>query len=150
VLRAHELAGGGWFRGIRCGVYSCPSIPLGSNPPRPGLLSEDGFRRGLTRLGAGGYSFDAFVLHPPLQERADAARGVEGTTIVVDHLGGPLNVGPFSDRHEVRPVWRSGMREVASCPNVVLKLGGVGMGLLTPAWSSGSRKPDSEQIAAHW
>jgi predicted TIM-barrel fold metal-dependent hydrolase len=150
VLQAHELAGAGWFRGIRYGVYSCPSIPLGEHPPRPGLLSEEGFRQGLIRLGQGGYSYDAFVLHPQLPELADAARAVEGTTIIVDHLGGPLNVGPFSDRDEVRPVWRRGMRKVASCPNVMLKLGGLGMMLLTPDWSSRSRKPDCDEVVAHW
>jgi predicted TIM-barrel fold metal-dependent hydrolase len=150
VLHAHEAAGDGRFRGIRYGVYSCPEIPLGESPPRPGLLAERDFRRALTRLGANGYLSEVFVLHPQLPELADAARSLDGTTFVLNHLGGPLNVGPFSDRDQVRPVWRAGMKEVASCPNVVLKLGGVGMSLLTPQWSAREPKPDSEEIAAHW
>jgi L-fuconolactonase len=150
VLQAHETAGAGWFRGIRYGVYSCAGIPLGDDPPRPGLLSETGFRRGLARLGEMGYTFDAFVLHPQLPELADAARSVGGTEIVLDHLGGPLGVGPFSDRAEVRKVWRSGMAQVASCPNVVLKLGGIGMTLLNPHWAARQEKPDSGEIAAYW
>ncbi len=150
VLQAHEAVGDGRFRGIRYGVYSCPEIPLGQHPPRPGLLGEEGFRRGLARLGANGYSSDVFVLHPQLLELAAAARSVEGTTFVMNHLGGPVNVGPFADRDEMRPVWQAGMKEVASCPNVVLKLGGVGMTLLTPQWSSREEKPSSDEIAGHW
>jgi L-fuconolactonase len=150
VLLAHEAAGDGRFRGIRYGVYSLPAIPLGQNPPRPGLLGEEGFRRGLARLGANGFSSDVFVLHPQLPELADAARSLDETTFVLNHLGGPVNVGPFADRDEMRPMWQAGMKEVASCPNVVLKLGGVGMSLLSPHWSSREVKPDSQEIIGHW
>ena len=50
--------------------------------------------------------------------------------LTLDHLGGSLAVGPYTGkREEAFTKWREGIYEVASCPNVYIKLGGLGMKL---------------------
>lgn len=154
VLDAHERAAGGRLRGIRHATGWDPSghVPSGHTRPRPGLMAEPGFRRGVERLGERGYSFDAWLYHPQLPQLADLAAAVDGTTVIVDHLGGPLNVGPYRDRDAVRLVWRSGMEQLAARPNVVVKLGGIGMDrrFFGTGWSSWPRPPRSDDVVAWW
>jgi L-fuconolactonase len=154
VLDAHETAGTGRFRGIRhplaCDPH--PGVPAGYKRPSAGLMADESFRRGVALLGRRGYSFDAYVYHPQLPGLAALARSAEGTTIAVNHLGAPLSVGPYEDRDAARSQWRSGMRQVAGCPNTVVKLGGIGMDghLHRTGWSSRPRPPASDEVAAWW
>jgi predicted TIM-barrel fold metal-dependent hydrolase len=154
VLDAHELAGEGRFRGIRhpAAWNAHPGVPPGYMSPPPGLMTEEGFRRGIARLGERGYSFDAWIYHPQLPELAKLAQAAEGTTIVLNHLGVPLNVGPYHDRDAVRAEWRSGMRQLAAGPNAVVKLGGIGMDsyLFRTGWSSRARPPGSDEVVEWW
>ena len=47
---------------------------------------------------------------------------------MLDHVGGPLGIGGYAGRRdEVFAGWRAAIRELASCPNVCVKLGGLGM-----------------------
>jgi predicted TIM-barrel fold metal-dependent hydrolase len=155
VLAAHETAGDGLFRGIRhMTTWSAdpnPHAHTGADAD-PALLSRYDFRRALARLGDMGYSFDAFVFHSQLPELADATRAVEGTTFILDHLGAPmLGTASNHDRVEIRAQWRAGMRDVAKCENVVVKLGALGMdGMFGTGWSSRERPPDSDEVAAWW
>ena len=57
-------------------------------------------------------------------------------------MGGLQRVGPYANRDdEVLPAWRSGIAAVAACPNVYLKLGGIGMPRFGFDWHTAS-KPD--------
>jgi L-fuconolactonase len=153
VLRAHEAAGHGLFRGIRHAIAwdGSDEFRPGHHRPGPTLMLEPEFRRGVIRLGELGYSFDAWLYHPQLVELSDLARSAPETTIVVNHLGAPLNVGPYGDRDRVRPDWQRGMRHLAACPNVVIKLGGIGMDFFfATGWSSSSRPPGSDQVVQWW
>lgn len=154
VLAAHEAAGDGRFRGIRHSTAwdASPDVPAGYMGPAPDLMADKHFRRGLTVLGELGYSFDAWLYHPQLSHLADVAEAVEGTTIVLDHLGVPLNVGPYQDREAVGVEWRKGMSRLASCQNAVVKLGGIGMDtyFFRTGWSSRARPPDSDEVVERW
>ncbi|MCC6433762.1 MAG: amidohydrolase family protein [Acidimicrobiales bacterium] len=150
ALDAHEAAGGGRFRGIRAIVAHDDDERLAMGKGHA-MLAEDSFRAGIRRLGERGYSFDTMVYHPQLPELAAAARACEGTTIVCNHLGAPLGVGPYRDRRsEVLAQWRASMAELAGCPNVVLKLGGIGMPMYGLRWDRDPKPPTSEQLAAPW
>jgi predicted TIM-barrel fold metal-dependent hydrolase len=152
VLHAHEAAGGGRFRGVRHATLWDAALDVlwGLNNV-PGLLRDEGFRRGVARLGHEGYSFDALVFHPQLRELADLARATDGTTIVVEHLGYPLGVGPYADRDAVRSEWRTGLTALATCANTVLKLGGIGMDFVFgTGWSAGARPPASDEVVERW
>jgi L-fuconolactonase len=153
ALDAHVELGDGLFRGIRhVSAYDASDEVRAShtNPP-PGLLGEDSFRRGFAELARRELRFDAWLYHPQLGELAALARAFPDVTIILDHLGGPLGIGPYAGRRdEVLASWRASMAEVASCSNVVLKLGGIGM----PIFGLGFHKQDggatSEQLAGAW
>lgn len=153
VLDAHEAASAGRLRGIRQRLAwdAAPDVPSSRDIPRD-LMEYEDFRRGVAKLGARGYVFDAYVYHPQLAALADLALAVDDTGVVVDHLGMPLNVGPYTDRDETRALWRSGLRSLAACSNVTVKLGGIGMDQLSvrTGWATRPRPPGSDEVAEYW
>ncbi|HUB96079.1 MAG TPA: amidohydrolase family protein [Stellaceae bacterium] len=153
VLEAHVRAGGGRFRGVRnSSVWdadaSIVSVPV---PPPRGLLGDARFREGFARLATFGLSFDAWLYHPQIGELAALARAFPDTTIVLDHVGGPLGVGAYKGRRaDVFAVWRDAIREIARCPNVNVKLGGLGMKWIGFGFEEKPRPPASEELAREW
>lgn len=153
VLEAHLLAAGGRLRGIRNPTAWHASEEVRSNPitPPPGLLTEPAFRRGAARLSGFGLSLDVWGYHTQLGEVIDLARALPGVTMVLDHCGGPLGVGPFAGRRdEVLRAWRADMRTLAACPNVVVKLGGLAMRVGGHDFDRAPLPPTSEKLAAAW
>jgi predicted TIM-barrel fold metal-dependent hydrolase len=153
VLEAHVDAGDGRFRGIRHASSWDPSPEIRNAHTRPpqGLLGLDTFRAGLGTLGRMGLSFDAWMYHPQLGELVDLAHAHPEVTIVLDHLGGPLGIGPYEPlSDDVLAVWRPAMADLAACPNVYLKVGGIGMTLYGLGWQDRDTAPTSEELAAAW
>ena len=157
VLEGHEAVGKGLFRGIRHATAwdSSAAIHVGGwrgwSNPSSGLMMEPTFRRGVAQLGQKGYCYEAYLYHPQIAELAALARATEDTLIVLDHLGVPLNVGPYQDRDAVRAIWKSGLQDLAACPNAVLKLGGIGMKwLYGPASPGHERPPSSDEVVSYW
>ena len=130
-LDAHLAAGGRRFRGIRqSGVWDADAEVLGGVSSLQGLYGSSDFRRGFARLEALGLSFDACLLEPQLGEVVDLAQAFPETTIVVDHAGMPVGVGRYAGSQAERlPIWRENILALAACPNVVMKLGGLGFPL---------------------
>jgi predicted TIM-barrel fold metal-dependent hydrolase len=97
-----------------------------------------------------GLSLDVWCLHPQLGELADLASACPGITIILDHLGTPLTRDAHLGRSApVFSQWRSRMAELARRPNVVVKLGGLGMDVTTPIGTA-VRTADSSQLAEEW
>jgi L-fuconolactonase len=46
--------------------------------------------------------------------------------------------------------WHLDIAEVAACPNVVMKVGGIGMTVYGAGWESGERPPSSDAIVDYW
>jgi predicted TIM-barrel fold metal-dependent hydrolase len=85
---------------------------------------------------------------PQLPELADFARAVPDLTIILNHIGGLNRVGIYANRDdEVLASWRSGIAAVASCPNVSVKLGGMGMPRLGFDWHTRAIPVGSEELA---
>jgi predicted TIM-barrel fold metal-dependent hydrolase len=131
VLDAH-LAASPRFRGIRhaAGWEASDQVRNSHTNPPPGLLGDARFRRGFAELAPRGLTFDAWLYHPQLPELTDLAKAFPDTTIILDHFGGPLGIGPYTGRRaEVFAAWKAAIRALADCPNVVVKLGGLVMPL---------------------
>jgi predicted TIM-barrel fold metal-dependent hydrolase len=153
VLEAMIATGGGRFRGIRYISASHPDeAARGSSINRPdGLLKHDKVREGFARLHPLGLSFDAWMYFTQLGELVDLAHASPETPIVLDHVGGPIGIGPYAGRRdEVFAAWRISIGELARCPNVHVKLGGLGMRLFGFDVHEGAQPPGSEQLAALW
>ncbi|WP_428493660.1 amidohydrolase family protein [Rhodopila sp.] len=81
----------------------------------------------------------------------DLARAFPDTTIILNHVGGVLGVGPYSGRRsEILGTWRNDIREMAKCPNVNVKLGGIGMTSFGFGFHERDVPPSSEELAAAW
>jgi L-fuconolactonase len=130
VLEAQIAAGDGRFRGIRHSVTWDASDALSkarTNPPK-GQMLDATWRAGFARLAPLGLTFEAWLYHTQLLELADLARAYPQTTIILNHVGGPIGVGPYKDKKaETFAQWQAGIAEVGKCQNVVVKLGGLGM-----------------------
>jgi predicted TIM-barrel fold metal-dependent hydrolase len=153
VLEAHQRAGGDRFRGIRhiSAWDADASIANPAYAPPRGLLADSSFREGFAVLARLGLSFDAWLYHPQIDELADLARAFAETPIVLDHVGGPVGIGRFEGRRaEVFSDWAAAMRRLSSCPNVSVKLGGLGMRLGGFGFHEQEEPPSSETLAASW
>jgi predicted TIM-barrel fold metal-dependent hydrolase len=151
VLEAEIAVGNGRFRGIRhSSAWDADPEVAGIYATRPkGLLLDATFRKGFACLAPLGLSFDAWLFHPQIGELADLARAFPDTTIVLDHCGGPIGLGSYR-RDEVFPGWKKSIEDIASCRNVVVKLGGLGMRLLGHDFHARTSPPSSEQLATAW
>lgn len=70
---------------------------------------------------------------------------------MVDHLGGPLEVGRFDGRHqEVRQRLRDKLESLAEPANVHLELGGVGSTRFGTRWQLRPEPPSSDDVVAVW
>jgi len=153
VLEAHVRAGGGRFRGIRhaAGWDSSPDIRNSHTNPPQGLLSDAAFRAGFARLASLKLTFDAWLYHPQLDELVDLARAFPGTTIILDHVGGPLGYGPYAGKSDdTFKHWTSSIRALAGCSNVVVKLGGLGMRIGVFDFHKRDAPVPSQELAAAW
>ncbi|CAM5389957.1 amidohydrolase family protein [Leifsonia shinshuensis] len=87
-----------------------------------GFFAHEQFLADLRALGAAGLAFDACVRAPQLRELARTARSAPETVIVLDHLGKPAGEDPAE---ALRGEWLDGIRALAACDNVVLKVSGL-------------------------
>jgi len=137
------------FRGVRhiTAFDGSPDVPR----PRPfpeGLLGDAKFREGFSVLNRLGLSFDAYLYHPQLSELADLANAFPGVDIILNHVGGPLGVGPYSGkRDQIFEEWKESITAVAACPNVVVKVGGLVMPVCGFDWHERQMPITSRELA---
>lgn len=153
VLAAHEAVGGGLFRGIRHATAYDADRSVGRSHTRPtqGMMADPAFVAGVRQLAARGHSFDAWLYHPQIPELTALARAVPECTFVLDHIGGPLGIGPYAGRREeVLAGWRGDIAELATCENVVVKVGGIGMVVYGMGYEHRADPPSSDDLVADW
>ena len=152
VLEAHRDAGAGRFSGVRHSTSwdPHPDVPNTAREVPPHTLVSAEFIEGVRLLGEMGMTFDAWMYFPQLPDLAELAGRAPGTTIVLDHMGGPLGIGYYASRRdEVLATWRNNLRAVARHPNVVLKVGGLGFPyFLTEDAAAGLR--GSDELVEYW
>jgi predicted TIM-barrel fold metal-dependent hydrolase len=154
LFEAQAVAAGGRLRGMRHGVawdtheavskYASREVPLHQ-------VMDAKFREGFSQLAPLGMSFESWQYHPQLPDAADLARSFPGTTIILNHVGGILGVGPYNNhRQDVLAGWRKDISDLAKCPNVYCKLGGLGMVSVGYDFHEQELPPSSEDLAAAW
>jgi L-fuconolactonase len=148
VLEAHIKAGKGRLRGIRQSCTWDEDASILSMAKGQGMTQGAKFREGFALLQEYGLSFDAWQYHTQLRQLAGLAGEFSDTTIIVNHTGGVLGIGPYAGkRQEVLKEWQRGMTELASRPNVVVKLGGLGMPRCGFGWHERAKPPSSTELA---
>ena len=150
VLDAH-MAVTSRFKGIRhaAGWDASADVRNSHSDPVEHLLADAGFRAGFAELGKRGLSFDCWLYHPQIPEITDLARAFPDVSIVLDHFGGPLGIGPYVGRRaEIFAQWRKDIADLASCPNVYAKLGGLVMAVNGFGFNRASTPPGSAELVA--
>jgi predicted TIM-barrel fold metal-dependent hydrolase len=153
VLERHMVASGGRFRGIRNGStwHADPSLRIYTSGAPQGLLLDARWREGFAALAPLDLSFDAWMYHTQLGDLIDLARAFPDTRIVLNHVGGPVFIGPYEGkRDEEFAVWSAQIRKVAAFPNVYVKLGGLGMKIGGFDFGERELPPTSAELAAAW
>jgi len=154
VLEALIEAGGGRFRGIRHGVAWDGHDSVGkfaSRQVEPHRARDPKFREGVAELAKLNLTFESWQYHPQLPDAIDLARALPQVTMILNHVGGVLGVGPYlGKRDEILVEWRKNIRELAKCPNVNVKLGGMGMTSFGFDFHERDVPPSSEDLAAAW
>lgn len=122
------------FRGIRQlamdHAAQAPFRHMAVRPPR-GLLRDAAFHDGLARLARRGLTFDLAVYHEQFGDVAALADAHPAVTFVLNHMG--MIYGADADARERaarRRDWAAGLAMLAERPNIVSKIGGLGM----PLW----------------
>ncbi|HJO83140.1 MAG: amidohydrolase family protein [SAR202 cluster bacterium] len=149
VLEAHLKASPNRFRGIRHRAAWDPNINASSTgAPPEGILLDAKFREGYARMEPMNLSFEAWVYHPQIPEVADLARAFPNISIILNHIGGPIVIGPYKGRrNEVLETWEQSMADLATCPNVFVKVGGLGMTFTGYDWHERDQPIGSEELA---
>lgn len=150
VLEGLISSSGSRVRSIRnIGVWHAdPTVRASVATPPPHLLMDARFREGLSRLAPLGLGFDAWMIHTQLDELCSLAGAFPETRMVLNHVGGPLGIGPYRDkRDEVFLHWRDCVQKLARYPNVHIKLGGFGMSLFGFDFYKQPWPPSSAEVA---
>jgi predicted TIM-barrel fold metal-dependent hydrolase len=118
TLTAMQLYPG--LKGIRQQVFWHEN-PVYRFAPRPDIIADKNWRLGLAQLASRGLLFELQIFASQMAAGAELARAFPKTTFVLNHAG---MLEDLSDTG--RAAWRAGMRKLADCPNVAVKLSGLG------------------------
>ncbi len=150
VLEALQTASPNRFRGIRHRLTwdPHPELASASSAGIPGQMQDEQFRIGAQALADMGMTFEGWMYHHQLPELAELARAVPSLTIILNHIGGLLRIGPYSENDkDTVSAWKEGMAAVSECPNVVVKLGGMGMPIMGFDWHLREKPVGSQELA---
>ncbi len=147
VLEALQAASPSRFRGIRHGVGWDPH-PDVEDREIEACLANESYRAGARVLSSMGLCLETSMYFPQMPELAEFARALPDLTIVLNHLGGLMRTGPYGNRDdEVMATWQRGIDAVGECPNIIMKLGGVGMPRIGFDWHTRAKPVGSEEVA---
>ena len=159
ILEQHiSLAGGTTAQGGRlCGVRQSLTWDSDASLMNPlygiskHMMDSSDFRAGLAHLAPLGLSFEGWVFFHQLPKLASLARAFPDTPFVLNHCGGIVGIAEYAEqRNQVFHRWRRGLIELASCPNVMVKLSGLGMRLGGFGFEHKAKAPSSVELAHAW
>jgi predicted TIM-barrel fold metal-dependent hydrolase len=151
VLEAHVEAGGGLFRGIRPTVVWHESREVLPASAAQGVLTAAPTRAAISHIQKMDMTLDVWAFFTQLGEVAQICREHPDLTVVINHTGGPLGIGPYKGlRDEVFAEWRLRIEELAALPNTVMKLGGLAMRYAGFGFNERTVPPSSDDLVAAW
>ena len=151
VLEAHLAASPNRFRGIRHSAswHMDDRIRNSHSGAPEGLLLNTTFREGFALLQKYNLSFDSWLYHTQVHELTNLAQAFPETLIILDHIGGPLGIGPYQGKRDAVFIeWRNAISKLSRCPNVVVKLGGLAMAVNGFEWHKQQKPPTSAELAS--
>lgn len=101
----------------------------------PDFILQPGFLRGAELLPEYGLTCDLCCMHRQITQTVEAMRRVSGTQFVLDHIGKPNIRG-----REMEP-WASAITDLATLPNVVIKVSGATTEADLEHWTTEDVKP---------
>ena len=144
ALEAQVGAGEGRFRAVRPEIYSIDDAPTA-------LLRDERWEQWAAALQRNDLLLEAWVSYRQLADLTKLATRYPEVGIVLNHLGGPVGAGLHDvESSDMRTVWLEGMRMLSACPNVVVKLGGLGTSVFAFRLWSQSAPPTSRALATMW
>ena len=123
VLEAQQAAGGGRFKGVRPTVVWHETLaPAG----QPHALLTAQAAKAIACIQKAQLTLDLFVFFTQLDDVIQLCRAFPDLVVVVNHAGGALGIGPYADDQAgMIQVWRQKITDLACCPNVRMKIGGL-------------------------
>ena len=130
VLNQHILIGEGLFKGIRhaAGWDQSNEIHNSHSNPIKNIYYDPSFRKGAEELIKLNLTFDSWHYHNQISDLSIFAKDYPELTIIHDHFGGPLGVGPYQGKkQEIFKKWKDDISQLSENKNVHSKLGGLAM-----------------------
>jgi predicted TIM-barrel fold metal-dependent hydrolase len=153
TLEAHVEAANGRFRGIRQRAKwdGDPLVKGRWSEDEPHLYLDSALSEGLKRLTEMGLSFDASIYHPQIPDVTAMARAHPNANIILIHSASPVGHGSYAGKEaENHASWYAWMKELATCPNVSVKMGGILMNVASFDFTKADRPPTSAELAELW
>jgi predicted TIM-barrel fold metal-dependent hydrolase len=153
LLEKHISVSDGRLRGVRNGSTwsDDPVLKTFGNAAGPGLYLDKNFREGFAALAALDLAFDAWLFQTQLGDVIDLAAAFPQARIVLNHVGGPVAIGPYAGkREEAFGAWRAQIEKFASYPNTYVKLGGLGMKMIGFDFFERPEPPSSQDLEKAW
>jgi predicted TIM-barrel fold metal-dependent hydrolase len=144
AVEAQVGAGEGRLRALRPELYS-------TDDASTALLRDERWDQWADALQRNDLLLEAWVSYRQLRDLAQLATRYPEVGIVLNHLGGPVGAALHDvEASDMRTVWLDGMRMLSACPNVAVKLGGMGTSVFGYRLWSQPEPPTSSAIAALW
>jgi predicted TIM-barrel fold metal-dependent hydrolase len=153
LLERHIAVSDNRLRGIRNGSTwsDDPTLKTFTAGGPQGLLLDKTFREGFAALAALDLTFDGWMFQTQLGDLADLAKAFPQARIVLNHVGGPVAIGPYAGkRDEAFAAWRTGIQQIAGFPNTYVKLGGLGMKMIGFDFFNNPEPPSSLDLEKAW
>ena len=126
-------------------------ISSGAVKTKTGIMLDPNFIEGAKILEKNELSLDFWIYHTQLNELEFVAKNLPDLSIILNHIGGPIQVGPYEGKQGItHREWRRSMMRLSVFPNIKVKLGGLGMKVCGSKFNLNPKPPSSDQLSELW
>ena len=143
----------GKLKGIRMllAAHNDERISSGAVKTKMGIMLNPNFIEGAKILEKNELSLDFWIYHTQLNELEFVAKTLPDLSIILNHIGGPIQVGPYEGKQGItHREWRRSMMRLSVFPNIKVKLGGLGMKVCGSKFNLNPKPPSSDQLSELW